>query len=117
MVRDDGTSAAYPAFGGQDLAVGDGEVVAIHDLDLVKVTSSRLVPLLANGGLARALHVRPAAVVWPVYDLRVDPRGDVYFVASVQRRRLSGCRNPLLERTAGGTINQIRASSGSDVCS
>jgi hypothetical protein len=116
VARSDGSSAAYPAFGGQDLAAGYGEVVAVHDLDLVRVTSSRLLPLVTTSELARALHVRPTA--WPMYDLRVDARGDVYFVVSVPNPRLAGCRNPLLERTATGTIRQIRASiSHSNICS
>ena len=118
VVRHDGSSTAYPVFGGQDLAVGDGQVVASHDLNLVRVTTRRLVPLLTSGGLARALHVPPAAIAWPVYDLSVDVRGDVYFAASVPRPGRSGCRDSLLERTAGGTIHQIRASiSRGDTCS
>ena len=118
VARSDGSSAAYPAFGGQDLAVGGGEVVATHDLDLVRVTSGRLVQLVTTNELAKALHVRPTALVWPMYDLRVDGRGDVYFVVSVPNPRLGGCRNPLLERTASGAIHQIRASiARSSVCS
>jgi hypothetical protein len=118
VARSDGSSSAYPAFGGQDLAAGDGEVVAVHDLNLVKVTSSRLVPLVTTSKLARALHVRPPAILWPMYDLRVDAHGDVYFVVSAPNPRLARCRNPLLERTATGTIRQIRASiSRGNICS
>jgi hypothetical protein len=116
VIRNDGTSVAYPEWGGQSVAGGYGEVVATHDLNLVRVTSSRLVPLLTTGELARALHVR--RILWPMYDLRVDAHGNVYFVVSVTRRRHSGCQSPLLERTAGGTIRQIRASiSRSSICS
>jgi len=117
VLRDDGSSAAYPAWGGQGLAAGGGEVVAFHDLDVVRVTSSRLVPLATTDEIARALHVRPAAIIWPMNDLRVDARGDVYFVPSVPTSP-TGCRHPLLERTAAGTIREIRASiSRSTVCS
>lgn len=115
VVRSDGSSVAYPAFGGEELAVGDGKVVATHDLNLVRVTSSRLVPLLTSAELARALRVR---TVMGIYNLRVDAHGDVYFIASVLSLRHSGCQNPLLERTAGGTIRQIRSSTSRDyICS
>jgi hypothetical protein len=117
VVRTDGSSAAYPAWGGQGLAAGGGEVVAFHDLNVVRVTSSRLVSLATTDEIARALHVRPAAIIWSMNDLRVDARGDVYFVPSVPTSP-SGCRHPLLERTAGGTIREIRASiSPSNICS
>lgn len=110
VIRKDGSSVAYPAFSGQDIAKGDGEVVATHNLSLVRVTSRRLVPLVTTRELARALHVRPTAILWSMYDLRVDVRGDVFFVVSVPSPTLSGCQNPLLERTARGTIREIRVS-------
>ena len=109
VLRNDGSSVAYPEWGGQGVAAGDGEVVAFHDLTVVRVTRSRLVPLVTPNELARALHVRPTAIIWPMNYLRVDARGDVYFSPSVQMRR-SGCWNPLVERTAGGKIREIRAS-------
>ena len=116
VLRNDGSSAAYPGWGGQGVAAGDGEVVAFHDLDVVRVTSSRLVPLVTPDELARALHVRPTAIAWPMNDLRVDARGDVYFAASVLTPA-AGCRKPLLERTAGGRIREIRASiTRSNIC-
>lgn len=108
VLRSDGSSAAYPAFRLGGLAAGGGEVVAAYDLGLVRVTGRRLVTLVTADALARALHVRPTAVM-DLYDLRVDARRDVYFVASVLRGRRSGCRTPLLERTHGA-IRQIRAS-------
>jgi hypothetical protein len=110
VVRSDGSSVAYPDYRGGDFAVGDGEVVATYDVDLVRVTSSRLVPLLTTGGLARALHIRSTAVA-DIYAPTVDARGDVHFVASTFSR--SGCRNRLLERTISGTVHQIWASSNS----
>lgn len=109
VIRDDGSSAAYPVFRTAELAAGDGEVIATYDLSLVRVTSSRLVPLLTNGELARALHVRSTAIM-DIQGPRVDAHGDVYFTASVLSPHRSGCRNPLLERTAGGTVRQIRSS-------
>jgi hypothetical protein len=116
VLRDDGSSVAYPEWGGQGVAAGDGDVVAFHDLSVVRVTSSRLVPLVTPDELAKALHVRPTAIVWPMNHLGVDARGDVYFSPSIQIRR-SGCRNPLVERTADGKIRVIRASiTRSTVC-
>jgi hypothetical protein len=116
VLRNDGSSVAYPEWGGQGVAAGDGEVVAFHDLNVVRVTRSRLVPIVTPDQLARALHVRPTASLWPMNDLRVDARGDVYFAPSVPIRP-SGCRNPLVERTAGGTIFEIRASiTPSNIC-
>lgn len=116
VLRNDGSSAAYPEWGGQGVAAGDREVVAFHDLHVVRVTSTRLVALVRPDELARALHVRPTAIAWPMNHLRVDTRGDVYFSPSVWIRP-SGCWNPLVERTAGGTIREIRASiTRSNIC-
>jgi hypothetical protein len=117
VIRDDGSSAAYPAFRIGKFAVGDGEVVATYDVNLVRVTSSRLVPLVTSGELATALHVQSTAIV-DIYDPRVDAHGNIYFIASVLSPSHSGCRNPLLERTAGGTVHQIRSStSRNNICS
>jgi hypothetical protein len=108
---------AYPAFRVGEFAVGDGEVVATYDVNLVPVTSSRLVPLLTSGELARALRVQPTAIM-DIYDPRVDAHGDIYLIASVLSLSRSGCQNPLLERTAGGTVHQIRSStSRNNICS
>jgi hypothetical protein len=115
VLRSDGSSAAYPEWGGQGVAAGDGEVVAFNDLNVVQVTRSRLVPIVTPDELARVLNVRPTAIIWPMNHLRVDARGDVDFSASVPSG--AGCRNPLVERTAGGTIYEIRASiTRSNVC-
>ena len=114
VVRHDGSSAAYPVFRTGELAARDGEVIATYDLSLVRVTSRRLVPLLTNGELARALHVRPTAI-WDLHDPRIDAHGNVSFSPSVFRGRGSGCKNPLLELTAG-TVEQVQAST-SRLCS
>ena len=108
VVRADRSSVAYPAFRIGGLAVGDGEVVSVHNLNLVRVTSRRLVSLLTSGELAGALHIRPAAIM-DVDVLGVDRRGNVDFAASVLRGGRAGCRNPILERTAGGALLQIRS--------
>jgi hypothetical protein len=98
-------------------AVGDGEVVATYDVNLVQVTSSRLVPLMTSGELARVLHVQSTAIM-NIYDPRVDAHGNIKFIASVLGLSRSGCQNPLLERTAGGTVHQIRSSiSRNNICS
>jgi hypothetical protein len=110
VVRSDGSSVAYAAFRVGEFAAGDGEVVATYDVNLVRVTSSRLVPLLTRGELARALHIRAIAIA-DIYAPTVDAHGDVYFVASMASR--FGCQNRVLERTSEGTINQIWASSTS----
>jgi hypothetical protein len=107
VVRSDGSSVAYPAFRVGEFAVGDGAVVATYNIDLVRVTGSRLVPLLTTGDLGRALHIRSTAIMG-IYDPRLDADGDIYFIASILSR--SGCRNRTLERTARGTIQQIRTS-------
>jgi hypothetical protein len=108
VVRRDGSSVAYPEWGGQGVAAGDGEVIAFHDLNVVRVTSSRLVTLVSPAELKRALHLQPTAFLWPMTDLRVDARGGIYFAPSVMTRA-DGCRNPLLERTPSGKIREIQA--------
>ena len=110
VVRSDGSSVAYPAFRVGEFAAGDGEIVATYDIGLVRVTSSRLIPLLTTGELARALHIHSTAIA-DVYAPKVDAHGDIRFVASMASR--SGCQNRVLERTTQGAIHQIWASSTS----
>jgi hypothetical protein len=83
------------------------------DINLVRVTSSRLVPVLTTDELASALHIRAIAIM-DIYAPRVDAHGDIYFVASI----LPGCQNRVLERTPEGAIRQIRVlTSRSGTCS
>jgi hypothetical protein len=117
VVRSDGSTVAYPTFRVGKFAVGDGEVVATYNVSLVRVTTGRLVPLLTSGELARALHVKSTAIM-DIYDPRVDAHGDIYLIASVLNLSHSGCQNLVLERTARGTVHQVRSStSRSNICS
>jgi hypothetical protein len=108
VVRSDGSSVAYPDYQGGDFAVGEGEVVATYDGNLVRVTSSRLVPLLTNQELLSALHIQPGADIGAP---AVGTNGDIYFVASIINR--SGCQDRILERTTEGALRQIWGSSAS----
>ena len=112
VIRDDGSSVAYPVVRTAALAAGGGEVVATYDLSLVRVTSSRLVPLLTTDELARALHVR-AASIWDIDDPRIVAHGIISFRPSIRDAPRSGCRNPLLELRAG-TVHQLHASTSRD---
>jgi hypothetical protein len=112
VVRNDGSSVAYAAYGGFGFAVGDGEVVAVHDDNLVRVTSSRLVPLVTHDELASALHIQTKTLLIMGFGrLRVDARGDIDFFASTLIRGRHGCQSRYFERLTGGRIRQIRASS------
>lgn len=112
VVRNDGSSVAYPAYGGFGFAVGDGEVVAVYDYSLVRVTSRRLVSLVTQGELASALHIREQAfLVMGFGQLKVDPAGDLYFHVSTLIRGRHGCQSRYLERLTSGRIREIRASS------
>ena len=106
VVRRDGSSVAYPAFRVGQFATGDGEVVAAYNLKLVRVTSTRLVPLLTSVELAKALKV-PSTSIADIYAPAVDAHGDIYFVTSIIHRR--ACENRILERTRGGSIHQLSA--------
>jgi hypothetical protein len=106
VVRSDGSSTGYPDYEGGDFAVGDGEVVATYDENLVRVTSSRLVPLLTSEELRSALRIQSFADIGPP---TVGADGDIYFVASIY----PGCHSRILERTTGGALRQIWASSPS----
>jgi hypothetical protein len=105
VVRSDGSTVAYPAYWIGRPAADDGEVVAAYNGNLVRVTSSRLVPLLTYDELSRVLHARG---IWPVGALRVDAHGGIYFRASFGSRSGKGCENRILERTSRGTVRQIR---------
>ena len=112
VVRSDGSSVAYRAYGGFGFAAGDGEVVAIHDYGLVRVTSRRLVSLVTQDELASALHIRTKDfLITGFRGLRVDARGDIYFFASTLIHGRHGCQSRYFERLTGGTIRQVRVSS------
>ncbi|HUJ55087.1 MAG TPA: hypothetical protein VLW49_03765 [Gaiellaceae bacterium] len=115
VVRSDGSSVAHPAFRLGEFAVGDGEVVSTYDLGLVRVTRSRLVPLLTHRELRRALRTR---LIWDLLAPAVDSHGDIYFVASIENPMRSGCQSLILERTARGAIRRIWASPAShnEIC-
>jgi hypothetical protein len=117
VVRGDGSSVAYPAYGGFGFAAGDGEVIAVRDDSLVRVTSRGLVPLVTEAGLATALHSR-TMLLMGFGHLWIDARGDIYFFASTLIRGRHGCQSRYLERVASGEIRQIRASSTppNDIC-
>jgi len=110
VVRDDGSSVAYPVYRGVDFAVGDGEVVATYDGNLVRVTASRLVPLVTSQRLLSELHLSTQAGA-DIGGAAVGGNGDIYFVASIIS--LAGCQDRLLQLTTGGTVHQIWASSAS----
>jgi hypothetical protein len=116
VVRGNGSSVGYPDFEGGDFAVGDGEVVATYDENLVRVTASRLVPLVTSTALRSALGTSLADIGSPT----VGTDGDIYFVVSIYpgRGRPPGCQSRILERTTGGAIRQIWGSppSQKDVC-
>ncbi|HZQ81659.1 MAG TPA: hypothetical protein VFB25_06760 [Gaiellaceae bacterium] len=114
VIRADGSSVGYPVYRTASIAAGDGEVVATHNDSLVRVTTSRLVPLLTNNRLAGLLHVRPNAL-WDVVRLAVDTRGDITFSPSFLAGHRSGCRTPLLELTPAGAVRRLRPST-STVC-
>lgn len=116
VVRNDGSSVAYPDYGGMAFAVGDGEVVASYDDSLVRLTSRRLVLLVTQSELASALH--QTILIMGFGHFTVNARGDLYFFASTLIRGRHGCQNRHLERLAGGTIRQISASSSppNNVC-
>jgi hypothetical protein len=117
VVRNDGSSVAYPDFGGQVLGGGYGEVLASYHDSLVRVTGRQLVPLVTQDGLASALHNQKIRIMGFGH-LRVNTLGDVFFSASTLIRGRHGCQNRYLERLADGTIRQISASSSppSNIC-
>jgi hypothetical protein len=109
VVRSDGSRVAYPAYRIGKPAVGDGEVVAAYNDSLVRVTSSRVVPLLTRGELAGALHIRRSPID-DIYAPTVDGQGNIYFHASIAIVGRSGCQNRVFERATSGVIHQVSAS-------
>ena len=110
VVRSDGSSVAYPDYGGMEVTGSGGEVVAAYDDSLVRVTSRRLEPLVTHDELSSALHVH-AILIMGFGRIRVDARGDIYFFASTLVHGRHGCQNRYLERLTGGTIRQMWTSS------
>jgi hypothetical protein len=117
VVRGDGAAVSYPAYRVARPAIGGGQVVAVYDDALVRVTGRRLVPLVTRDGIVRAIH-RRTALIMGIGDVGVDARGDVRFAVSTLIRGRYGCQSRTLERLAGGRLRQLRASSAppNDVC-
>jgi hypothetical protein len=117
VLREDGSTAAYPTFRVGGFGVGDGKVVAVYGDKLVRVTSRRIAALVAPRGIASALHSQ-AIFVMGYGHLRVDARGDTYFFVSTHIRGRYGCQNRSFERLAGGRLRQLWASSSppNDTC-
>ena len=115
VVRSDGSSVAYPDNDNQsgEVAVGDGEVVVTYDGNLVRVTSSRLVPLLTSHDLVSDLHLRIRAAISGIVGLSVSASGNLYFVASILYLNRTGCQSRILELTGRGALHQIWSSSTS----
>jgi hypothetical protein len=112
VIRGDGSSVAYPAYGGFGFAVGDGRVVAVHDYSLVRVTSRRLVLLVTREELARALHVQTKAfLIMGFGKLTIDDRGDIDFYVSTLIRGHYGCQSRHFERLTNGSLHELWASS------
>jgi hypothetical protein len=119
VVRDDGSSAAYPAYGGFGFAVGAGQVVAVHDYGLVRVTGRRLVSLVTRKELAGALHVRTKALsIMGFGKLGIDHRGDLYFYVSTLIRGHYGCQSRHFVRLTSGRLHELWVSSAppNNVC-
>jgi len=117
VLRKDGSAAAYRTFRVGGLAAGNGTVVAVYGDKLVRVTSSRITPVVTPRGIASALH-RRAILVMGYGHLRVDARGDTYFFASTHIHDRYGCQNRSFERLRGGRLRQLWASSSppNDIC-
>jgi hypothetical protein len=112
VVRDDGSSVAYPAYGGFGFAVGDAQVVAVHDYSLLRVTSRRLISLVTRKELASALHVRTKAFLIMGFDkLRIDKRGDIDFYVSTLIPGHYGCQSRHFERLTSGKLHELWSSS------
>lgn len=112
VVRDDGSSVAYPAYGGFGFAVEDGQVIAVRDYSLVRVTSHRLVSLVTRKELASALHVQTKAfLIMGFGKLRVDNRGDIDFYVSTLIRGHHGCQSGQFERLTSGRLHELWESS------
>lgn len=69
VVRSDGSSVAYSEHRGGGFAVGHGEVVASYNQMVVRVTGDRLVPLVTNRQLQKALGLQ--ASTRPLTDVAV----------------------------------------------
>jgi hypothetical protein len=110
VLRDDGSAATYRTFRVGGFAGGDGKVVAVYGDKLVRVTSRRIIPLVTPRGIASALHRRTIFVMGYGH-LRVDARGDTYFLVSTHIRGRYGCQNRSFERLTGEGLRQLSASS------
>lgn len=92
--------------------MGDGEVVAVYDDNLVRVTSRRLVALVTeDDSRARCIVKRKRSWSW------ASAISEWIFASTLIHGR-HGCQGRYIERLTGGTIRQIRASSTppNDIC-
>ena len=110
VVRSNGSSAAYPAYGGQELAAGDGEVVAVHNDAVVRVGSHGISTLVSDRELDGLFTDRSSVAA--INSLAVDRHGDVFLEADLYRAHKFGCRAVILERAATGALHTLWNATG-----
>lgn len=113
VVRSNGSTATYPAYGGQELVAGDGEVVAVHNYAVVRVTSHRISTLVSDRELDGLSSDSPRVAA--ISSLAVDQDGDVFLVADLYRAHKPGCRAVILERAPTGALKKFWSAT-SGVC-
>lgn len=114
VLRDNGTTEAYPAFGGGALASTGGEVVAERDYAVVRVMSRRLQPVASSEALDSFFP--DTAGVAGITGLAVDRSGDVFVDANYYAAHRHRCGNAIGELTTTGQLKPLWRSVTGLIC-
>ncbi len=107
VVLSDGSYKGYrDAFSQADLVrtMANGDVIASHNDEVVRVTASALRTLVSE---RRLRHVPGSRRMGSIDALAVDSPGDIFLRANYYARNLDGCENARWELTAAGRLKLL----------
>jgi hypothetical protein len=107
VVLSDGSYKGYrDAFSQADLVrtMADGEVIASHNDEVVRVTAAALMTLVSE---RRLRHVAGSRRIGSIDALAVDSSGDIFLRANYYARNRHGCENARWELTAAGRLKLL----------
>lgn len=102
VLRANGTTADYPSFGEGEIAAGDGEVFAVRDDSVVRVTSHGLRPVAS----LKALKPAPGGYGGTVVSLALSKAGTLFMITDRYDHR-RGCTATISEVPARGRTRTL----------
>jgi hypothetical protein len=114
VVRRDNTFFGYPTIGedGGLVTSGDGEVFAVHNKSVVRVTSAGIITIIPEVQIDRLIpNSRSVAAI---NGIAIGRGGAIFLTPNLYLAR--GCGNVIAELTTGGELKTLWRSSASRAC-